>query len=138
MTLWLDASATLALVLDEPGGEHVERLMAREASAMTAVNYGETIDVLIRRYGVGPDRRRRTIRLLVEGGMDIVPVTARTAERAAELRGAHYHRSANPLSFADCVLLAATAEGDQLVSGDRGVLRTAKAEGIGRVELRTG
>lgn len=135
MTSWLDASAAIALVLEETGANAVEAVLREGAVEMTAVNYGEALDVLIRREGVDGRRVARAFALLAEAGMRVAPVTAARAERAAAFRHRHYHRARNPISLADCILLAAAAPDDAVVSGDAGVIATARLEGIATVPL---
>jgi uncharacterized protein with PIN domain len=132
---WLDASAAVAFVLDEPGAEVVENALRGGATLMAAVNYGEALDVLIRREGLDGRRVARAFGLLVESGMRVADVTAPLAERAAELRRRRYHRARNPLSLADCILLASARPDDRVVSGDAGVIATARNEGIATVAL---
>jgi uncharacterized protein with PIN domain len=132
---WLDASAALALVLEEAGANVVEDALRRGPTQMTAINYGEALDVLIRREGVDVRRVARAFALLVEAGMRIAPVTSGVAERAAELRHRHYDRARNPVSLADCILLAAARPDGVVVSGDAGVLATARDEGLPTVPL---
>lgn len=135
MTSWLDASAAVAFVLEEPGADVVEEILRRGAAEMTAVNYGEAFDVLIRREGVPEPKVAQAFALLFEAGMRVAPVTRHVAERAADLRRKHYHRTRNPLSLADCILLAAAGPTGAVLSGDSGLLRTAHAEGIRAVPL---
>ena len=45
---FVDASALLALLLDEPGAPDVEGLLREGAVAMTSVNYAEVIDQALR------------------------------------------------------------------------------------------
>lgn len=50
ITAVLDASAVLAMLLDEPGGERVRSLV--RVSAMTTVNFGEVVGFYARRGGL--------------------------------------------------------------------------------------
>ncbi len=57
------------------------------------------------------------------------------ARRAAELRVKHYHRTRCPLSLGDCLLLAMTADQDQLATADPHVLNVAREEQIEAIAL---
>lgn len=121
---FVDASALLALLLDEPGAPDVEGLLREGGVAMTSVNYAEVIDQAL--------RVQRKSRAAVARALDpltsiralvISDVSAATGVRAGELRATHYDRRDRPLSMADCILLAAAsfdvaavATSDQLVA----------------------
>jgi PIN domain nuclease of toxin-antitoxin system len=76
----LDASALLALLLEEPGGERVEK--ALQASAMTSVNLAEVVSHYAKR---GASRAAITM-LLGELPVEIVPVDLELSYDAGVLR----------------------------------------------------
>lgn len=107
----LDASALLALLHDEPGGELVEGLL--ETAAMSSVNWSEVVQKALERntdiQGLRED--------LESLGLEIVAFTAAHAERTARLRSTTRHLG---LSLADGACLALAAElGLPAVTTDR-------------------
>lgn len=111
MSVVLDSSAVLALMLGERGGERVrERL---RGSLLCSVNLSEVAAKLLdRRYG------EDIARLAIEGlAVGVIPLNEERAFSAGVLRS-RYRRSG--LSFADCACLALAAErGWPALTGDR-------------------
>ncbi len=130
MTTFLDAAALVALMRDEPGAERVAAVLRSGPAAMTAINLGEAMDVVIRRGGLAPTDARRAIGRLTSSTLSVIPVDEALAWRAAELRARRYHRSRTPLSLSDCVCLAAAGEHDLVLTSDGPMLRVAQDEGI--------
>ncbi len=99
-TCVLDASAVLAWLKDEPGGERIAERLSE--AAMSAVNASEVFDKNLSR----PQPNRRLLRDLKELGMTIEPFTLDDAELAASLRSSTAHLG---LSLADraCIALGA-------------------------------
>lgn len=95
----LDASALLALLRSEPGGELVESLLS--TSAISSVNWSEVIQKGLERKAE-IDGLREDLESL---GLEIIPFTTELAEGTARLR--ETTRSAG-LSLADraCIALA--------------------------------
>ncbi len=107
----LDASALLALLFDEPGGEMVERGLA--ASAISAVNLSEVMHKSLER-GVGVESLRDDLEAL---GVDVLAFDGDAAEEAANLRLA---TSAAGLSLGDRACLALARKLDlPAVTADR-------------------
>jgi PIN domain nuclease of toxin-antitoxin system len=131
----LDANAVLAVLLAEPAMDRVLPLLREGRSAMTGANIAEVFDVGIRRRGLSPARMAELVEPLFEGPIASIPVDARLARRAGELRAAHYHRSKRRISLADAVLLGAARPGDRIASADRPVLAIAAELGIETIEL---
>jgi PIN domain nuclease of toxin-antitoxin system len=96
----LDASALLALLQDEPGGELVQELL--ESAAISSVNWSEVAQKSLD-WEADVEGLRHDLEAL---GLEIAPFTAPLAETAARLRPAT--RQAG-LSLGDraCLALAA-------------------------------
>ena len=96
----LDASALLAMLQGEPGGEAVQELLA--TAAISSVNWSEVTQKVLERQ-IEIDGLRHDLEAL---GLEIVPFTAVLAEMTAQLRPAT--RQAG-LSLGDraCLALAA-------------------------------
>jgi PIN domain nuclease of toxin-antitoxin system len=99
----LDASALLAMLNSEPGGEAVVGLLA--TAAISSVNWSEVIQKALDRQAE-VDGLRQDLEAL---GLEIFPFTAEHAERTAQLRSRTQHLG---LSLGDraCLALAATLE----------------------------
>lgn len=134
MTL-LDAYAILALALDEPAAEEITEVVRSGSVAVTATNYFEATDRLVRRSGWSPNETSERFGLLFGSLVDIVPVDASLAWRGALLRARYYHRTTCPVSLADCVLLATPGPDDSIATADPAVAAVARAEGIALVPL---
>jgi PIN domain nuclease of toxin-antitoxin system len=76
----LDASALLAFLQDEPGGEAVEELLG--TSAISSVNWSEVIQKALEKKTEVEGLREELESL----GLEIVPFTAELAEKTAYLR----------------------------------------------------
>jgi predicted nucleic acid-binding protein len=134
----LDASALIALLNGEPGASAVEAVLRDpdRASAVSAVNVAETVDVLIRIYGIAASDVAEAFDLLELGGLAVVEVSPRTAWRAGLFRAARYRRRGADVSLADGIA-AVTAEGrgEPLVTSDRALAVVARAAGIDVVPI---
>jgi predicted nucleic acid-binding protein len=126
----LDAFALIALLAEEPAADEVEALLRRGEAAITAVNLAEALDVLQRVQGIPRERLETVITPLLSEQMSLVVVDERMARDAADVRARHYHRTRAPVSLADCLLVAATGESDELATADGPLIRVAEAEGI--------
>lgn len=93
----LDASALMAVVLDEPGGDLIGGRLER--AHISPVNLAETIIGLERR-GMPRDL---VVELLDALGLTIAPCTGETASVAASI---HAHTRKQGLSLGDCFCLA--------------------------------
>jgi PIN domain nuclease of toxin-antitoxin system len=131
----LDAYALIAFLVDEPAAPQVEDLLRRQPAAITSINYAEVLDRLVRAHGVPEHAVAAAMAPLLDDGLDEIDVDFRLARSAARLRSGHYHRIRCPLSLADCVCLAAVAEGDVLATADAPMLEVADAEGIETIRL---
>lgn len=106
----LDASAVLALLHDEPGGDEVEALL--DGSALSSVNLSEVIQKA-EQHGVDTEGLELDLEAL---GVELVPFDALAARRAAEM-----WVPGSGLSLGDraCLALAAIIEG-VAVTAERG------------------
>lgn len=111
MSAVLDASAVLAVLRGEAGGETVRARLG--GARICAVNYAECVAKLF-------DRRHplTEVRVMLDSlGLDVVAFDHGRVWRAGALRS-RYRRSG--LSFADCACLALAAEtGLTALTGDR-------------------
>ena len=126
----LDAYALVAFLADEPAAEEVEELLRGGGTAITVVNLAEAIDVTERVHHATAGEVREAVDPLVGDALRVIEVTAETAWAAADIRIRHYHRTARPLSLADCFLLAAAGADDSVATADGPVAEAARAEGI--------
>lgn len=95
MSVVLDASAVLAWLQTEPGGDKVRGLLA--AGTITSPNWSEVLQK-IRQHGRDPDEAGLLLRSL---GLEVADVTRLDGERAAQL----WDRK-NPLSLGDRLCLS--------------------------------
>jgi PIN domain nuclease of toxin-antitoxin system len=100
-TCVLDASALLAVLHEEPGGETVEAVL--ESAAISTVNWSEVVQKALDR-NVETTGLRQDFEAL---GLEIVPFSAGQAERTAQLRAQTRHLG---LSLGDRACLALAAE----------------------------
>ncbi len=136
MSTVLDAYALIALTLDEPSAQEVDRILRGGDAAVTSVNYGEALDRLIRARGMPAPRVRAVLEPLLDGPLSRLDVGFGIVEEAVRLRAGRYHRERRPLSLADCICLAAAAgAGGAVVTADAAMLAVADSEGIDSVSL---
>lgn len=128
----LDAYALVAYLEGEAAAGEVEALIARRDAAMSTVNLAEAGQRVLRQSNITTDELREVVQALP---IEFVPYTELHAWRAADLRARYYDRRTSALSLADCCLVAVATPADRLATADPAVLRMAKAEGIGTVEL---
>jgi predicted nucleic acid-binding protein len=131
----LDAYALVALVLDEPAADEVERLLRDADSAVSVINLAEAIDVLQRVRGLSPEGVRATIEPLLGTAVQVSAHEEPNAWRAADLRLRHYNRKTSQLSLADCFLLAAAGPADSVATADPPLAAAARSEAIEVVPL---
>ena len=134
----LDASALVALLNGEPGAATVKQLFEEPTrpSGISAINLAEGIDVLIRVYGIEESAVADAIDLLEVGGLDVLPIDARTAWQAGIFRASRYRKSTAELSHADCIAAVTARErAEPLVTSDRPLTRVARASGIEVIQI---
>lgn len=123
MNLVLDASALLAFYLDEPGADQVGAALEAKPY-MTAVNFGEFVEVVMRAGG-DPLLARA---LSQRETLTLVPVDDDLAVEAGLMWSATRRRG---LSFADrCCLAFAQRVGLPALTGDRAWADIAAAVGV--------
>lgn len=107
----IDASAALACILGEQGGEEV--LEQIDGASISAVNWAEVVE-----KAITANVDDRSLRAVFEGlGASVLPVDAEHAEYAARLRAATRGLG---LSLADRICFAvAAANGMPVVTADR-------------------
>ncbi len=128
----LDASAVIALLLDEPARSEVEALLRHTPPPLiSSVNLAEVIDKLVRGRGLDVEEVTDAVDLLIVGGLEVQPFWLPDARKAAALRARYYHRTQSPLSLADCACLATALAADAaLATADRVLARVAGAGGL--------
>jgi len=109
-----DASAVLAVLLEEPGAASAAKLMEEGDALICSVNYAEVIGKLLERGVSEADAHTAWHNLPIE----VVPFDAPPALGAARLRPITRHLG---LSLGDrcCLACAASVEGAQVVTADR-------------------
>ena len=133
----LDASAVVALLLNEPAHDVVEALVRRRPPALiSAVNLAEVIDKLVRGKEGDPEQANDAVDLLIVGGLEIQPYWLPDARNAAAIRARFYHRTESPISLADCACIAtAVVLHADLATTDAALATVARAIGIEVIAL---
>jgi PIN domain nuclease of toxin-antitoxin system len=131
----LDAYAVLALARNEDVADEIEEIVRTNTVAVTAANYFEATERLVRLWGWSADETSTRMALLLGGPVAVLPVDREIAWRGALLRARYYHRRSSAISLADCMLLASAGHGDSIATADPAVAAVARAEGIGLVPL---
>lgn len=129
MTL-LDAYALVAFLVGGPAAPEVRGILREGDAALATANLAEALDVAARRFGLPIRESLSVLEPLLDGPVAVRQLDVGAAQRAAELRVRHYHRSACPISLADAALVASASSGDRIATADPDVLAVAEAEGI--------
>lgn len=135
----LDAYAVIAALRGEAALADVEELLRdpEQPTRISAVNVAEVFDVLVRAYARTAAEVLERLVWLEAGGLEIAPADEALGRLAGELRARHYHRTARPLSLADCFALAtAVSFGERLATSDPPLTQAARATGVSVVALR--
>lgn len=112
----LDASALIALLLEEPGADRVERAVARGV-CMSAINWAETLSRLSDRGEDVDDAASRARRAAPAGALELVAFDEEQARGAARLR---LKTRSLGLSLADrAALTLAQSRGLPILTSDR-------------------
>jgi PIN domain nuclease of toxin-antitoxin system len=125
----LDAYALVAFLADEPAAAEVEAILRAGEAGVAVVNLAEAIDVLSRARHVPESETRAALEPLLGAAITVVGHDESDAWRAAQLRRCYYDRRSSAFSLADCLLLAAVSEEDELATADPAVSRVARSEG---------
>jgi PIN domain nuclease of toxin-antitoxin system len=133
----LDASALIALLLDEPARPEVEALLLnRPPPLVSAANLAEVIDKLQRVEGHGAEQVNDAVDLLIVGGLEVQPYWLPDARNAAAIRARYYHRTRSPVSLADCACIAtALSQHAALATTDPSLARAARQLGVDVISL---
>ncbi len=108
-----DASAVLAFIFDEPGGDKAAQLLEDGAAAISAVNLAEVVARLVERGFAQADVDAICAGLRLE----VIPLTEALAVTSGKLRAS---TRALGLSLGDrCCLALALAHGAEVVTADR-------------------
>jgi PIN domain nuclease of toxin-antitoxin system len=129
----LDASAAIALLLDEVTAGAIETLLAHASPRMSTINVAEAVDVLVRVHRGDPDEVVTQVDVLLS---TVAPVAATPgiATRAGELRARHWRRDQR-ISLADCFVIATAEAGALIATLDGTLANVARAEGYEVVPL---
>jgi PIN domain nuclease of toxin-antitoxin system len=133
-----DASAIIALLVDEPARAEVEPLLKAPGTEpkLSAVNMGEVVDKLVRVRGMVFDDVLERLIWLAAGGLEIADADLEVGAVAGFLRARHYHRREKDVSIADCYALAtASVLEEPLATSDQFVADVARYEEIELVAL---
>jgi ribonuclease VapC len=103
--MFIDASAIVAILLDEERGDELAILVARSALKLTSpIAIWEAIARLAREYGE-TEATTRVEMLLRDGDVVVVPITAAEARIASQAR-ARYGAGRYGLNMGDCFAYA--------------------------------
>ena len=115
----VDASAVLAILLQEPEQDHFRELLLNAPKAgISPVGYWEVVTKLRRARG---DPGLEQVRIVIENlGIEIIPATATTALKACEAEARYGKRTPANLNLGDCFAYALAVEQDAplLFKGD--------------------
>jgi predicted nucleic acid-binding protein len=128
----LDTQAVIAGLRGEPAMARVDALIrgGDGIPMISALTVGEIMDVLVRVGSVRVDAWDEALRLLVAGGLVVVPVDEEIGRLAGLLRARHWDRDRRPVSLADCVVLATgMVHREPVATSDAALVAVARAEG---------
>lgn len=118
------------MLRNEPNADRIIEAIGDASASVSTVTLAEVTDVLERVHRWPADGVIRAVTSFLGIAVAFVPPTPEIASRAGSLRARHYRRRANAISLGDCFVLATAAHGETLVTSDRALARTARAEGI--------
>jgi PIN domain nuclease of toxin-antitoxin system len=107
----MDAYALIAFLVGGPATPDVRALLREGNAAVATANLAEALDVSQRVHGLTIARALDVLEPLVDGPLATTPLDRALAQRAAEIRATHYHRTTRPISLADAVLIATAGRG---------------------------
>jgi uncharacterized protein with PIN domain len=126
----VDAAPLVALLREEPNAGRIVQEIGDADASVSTVTLAEVVDVLERVHGWPSGQVAEVVNGVLRVAVTFVPPTPEIAARAGLLRASHYRRRANDVSLGDCFVLATASGGETIVTSDRAVARTARAEGI--------
>lgn len=123
-----DACAVEAFFRDEPAAEEVQDLLrSGEQVVITAINYAEVLDRMVRVLGADHAEVQAD---MAAAKLFVAAVDHELAGAAAELRSRYYHRDDRPVSLADCCAAAhALDRGSMLATSDAHLIEMIVHEG---------
>lgn len=89
----------------------------------------------MRRYAISRNKFIERVGPLIDERVVGLAIDVPVAQRAGEIRAAHYDRDETALSLADCLLLASAGHDDEIATADAAVIATAEKLGIGVIVL---
>ena len=131
MILYLDTSALVKLIVQEPGSAVVDGLAAAAEYAVSSViAYAECRSAIARAAKAGRIDGAAAVRSLdqVWGAVQTLDVDARLSARAGELASVHLLRGMDALHLASALEVATPASPVVFATFDRGLARAARAE----------
>jgi predicted nucleic acid-binding protein len=131
----LDAYALIAFLTGGRAAPRVRAILRDGDTSIATANLVEVLDVCERVHALTIKRTMEILEPLFDGPLVAISLDFATAQRAAEFRARHYHRSTRPISLADAVLVASARRGDTIATADPDVLAVAGAEGVESVAL---
>jgi predicted nucleic acid-binding protein len=134
----LDSQAIVAFLVGEPAAEPAAALLRERepGPCVSAANWSEVLDVLVRVKGRGLDEVTERLDWLLAGGLRVVAVDEAIGRESGRLRAEHYHRDQRPLSLADCIALATARRlGEPLATSDPALAAAAIAVRVSLISL---
>jgi predicted nucleic acid-binding protein len=129
--LYLDTSALVKLVVEEPGSDAVDALVATTEYAVSSViAYAECRSAIARGAKAGRVDAAAAVRSLdqVWGSVQTLDVDLRLSARAGELAGLHLLRGMDALHLATALEIAEPDHPVAFATFDRALARAARAE----------
>lgn len=133
MILYLDTSALVKLLVEEPGSDAVEALVATTAYGVSSViAYAESRSAIARGANAGRVDAAAAIRSLdqIWSAVQTLDVDQRLSARAGELAGHHLLRGMDALHLATAIEFSAPDLPVAFATFDRSLAQAARAEGL--------
>jgi predicted nucleic acid-binding protein len=134
----VDAYGLISFLVGGSAAPQVRLMLRSRDAAVATANLAETFDVTERVYGLPIHRAEEVLAPLLEDIIEVIPLDAPLARRAAEVRAREYHRERRPISLADAVLIATAKVRGRLATADPLVLAIAEDRGIEVIRLNPG
>lgn len=126
----LDTGPIVSVLLGDAAAEEVSSALEGRECAVSVVNVGEVLDVLIRVHRTSVDDATESVDRFLADVARPIPATRAIAEQAALIRGRHYHRRDRDVSLADCFAIATALPDADIATSDSAIAHVARAEGI--------